>query len=294
MRILYLGLPLGVEVLRRAGHAPAVVGLGHLDAPGRRRAFVRARGALILGKPDLEAPDVRAAIDSARCDVLLSWFWPRRVPGSLLASMPRGAFGVHPSLLPRWRGPDPYYHAIRAGDAETGVTLHRLDPEYDTGEIIEQTRLAIAPDENAWQLARRLDRPSLALLVRAADRLAKGEALAGRPQDPALITEAPRPDDDALALSFHTDVASILRAVRAGAPAPGATALIEDLLVVVSRASRWTGSIPAALEPSEAFATPHGLAVRAADGAVLLEDIEDEDGARLVGAETNALIADRP
>src|SRR5687767_9769653 len=123
LRIAYVGLPLGALALAQAGFTPDLIGLGHPDAPGARRVRrVLGRRALVLGRPDLHAGALQAALASVQPDVLLSWFWPQRIPEAVLTLPPLGAYGVHPSLLPRWRGPDPYFWALYQGDTETGVT----------------------------------------------------------------------------------------------------------------------------------------------------------------------------
>lgn len=299
MRILYLGLPLGAAVLLRAGHAPVACAIGHPDAPGMTRLRRRLpRETLLLGRPSLEDAAVRAALASTRYDVLLSWFWPRRIPLGLIEGAVRGAFGVHPSLLPRWRGPDPYFHAIAAGDLTTGATLHRLAEGYDTGPVVARVALPIRAGDTAWTLARRLDRPSLGLLVTCADVLAAGLDLRGEPQDEALATPAPRPTDDELALRFAEEDADALeRRVRAAAPEPGAGALLEETLVTVQQARVWTGSFPSALLPGEAFVAQHGIAgtrvvVRARRGGLLLERVRVEDDDRVLEGAAIASLLD--
>jgi len=284
MRILYLGLPLGAVTLLRAGIRPVGCAIGHPDAPGMRRLRTALpRESLLLGKPRLEDPVVHEVLGSLGYDVVLSWFWPRRIPEALLARAPRGAFGVHPSLLPRWRGPDPYFHALRAGDPTTGVTLHRLDASYDTGPIVERIEVPILPRDDAWTLARRLDRPSLALLVRAAQRLAAGEALPGAPQDGRLATPAPRPSEEDLVLRFaDEDGESLARLVRAAAPEPGASALLEETLVTVQRARPWAGTFPGSLRPGEAFVAPEGVVVRCRERGLLLERVRSEEDDRVL------------
>ena len=295
VRILYLGLPLGAEVLRRAGFSPTVACVGHLDAPGKRRLSRSMRG-LVLGKPDLEDPVIVRTLASAEPDALLSWFWPRRIPAVVLALPRRGSFGVHPSLLPRWRGPDPYFWAIRTGDRETGVTLHRLEPEYDTGAVVSARRVSIRDGENAWQLARRLDRPSLALLVECAQRLAAGEVLAGDAQDPALATSAPPPDEGALTIDWTADAADVVRLVRAAAPAPGAAALFEESLVVVEEAEETGERPPGGLAVGEGWRAGATICVRCGRGAVAVRAVLVEDaeglprGTRLRGAEIGRLL----
>jgi methionyl-tRNA formyltransferase len=305
VRFLYFGLPLGAEVLRRAGFVPHVAAFGH-RMTGLRRARARLApcvaatdraGAplaterpLLLFKPDLADPAIVRALASARPDAILSWFWPTRIPESVLALAPRGAFGVHPSLLPRHRGPDPYFHAIRAGDAETGVTLHRLEAEYDTGRVVAQRRVAIAASDDAWRLARKLDRPSLALLLECAERLARGESLEGDVQDESLATEAPQPTEEELCLDWDASADEIVRLVRAAAPAPLVSTLLGDELVFVRRAVRHEDAVPELFEPGDALRTPEGIVVVAGEGAVRLLEVEREDGARVRGRDIDALV----
>lgn len=275
MRILYLGLPLGAEVLRRSGFAPDVVCIGHLDANGRRRLRRRLPRALLLGAPSLEDPAIVELLASARCDLILSWFWPKKIPATVLALAP--AFGVHPSLLPRWRGPDPYFWAIRAGDRETGVTLHRLEPEYDTGRVVAQRSLSIAWNDDGWSLARKLDRPSLGLLIECARRFRAGDAMLGAPQDEALATEAPQPEEEALALDFDRPASEIERWVRAARPEPGARAELGESLVTFLDVSVDDVSPPGGLEIGEAWIAGGVVRIRCGEGVLRVDRVRDED-----------------
>ena len=209
----------------------------------------------------------------------MSFFWPKRIPENVLALPRLGAFGTHPSLLPRHRGPDPYFWAIRDGDTITGVTLHRLEADYDTGAILETRTVPIRPDHDSWTLARALDRPALALLVDVVRRLANGEALVGTPQDDDDATHAPEPDDEDLSIDWHDDAGSIVRLVRAASPTPGALADVEGETVEVVRAERFEGRVPRSLEVAEAFIAEGSVVVRAGDGAVVLREARDESGA---------------
>ncbi|MBW2460922.1 MAG: hypothetical protein JRH11_04700 [Deltaproteobacteria bacterium] len=262
---------MGALCLAEAGHRPVAVGLGHPQAPGARRVRRRlgALGTLVLGRPDLTDEGVRRTLESARPDVVLSWFWPRRIPPEVLALGRAGAFGVHPSLLPRWRGPDPYFWALRAGDQETGVTLHRLTATYDTGDIIAQIPVSIG-DDDAWSLARRLDRPSLGLLVETAERLVTGDPMEGRHQDEGGATSAPFPSPEQLAIDWRQEVTAILRLVRAAGPHPGATADFGGHEVEVVGAERYGDELPRALAVAEARCVDRGVVVRASDDGVLV------------------------
>lgn len=290
---MYLGLPLGALALARAGFIPRVICLGHHDAPGARRVRKRlGRHALVLAKPDLSAPEVVSVLKSAQPDVVLSWFWPRRIPEAVLSLGPRGAFGVHPSLLPHLRGPDPYFWAIYRGDPETGVTLHRLDAEYDTGAIVDARRVPIAPTDTGFSLAKKLDRPGLALLVSCAERLSAGEALRGTPQDEALATEAPRPDDELLDIDWHAPAALIERLVRAAAPYPGASAELGDHVVELLDAHVFLRPLPRALQPADAVLAPEGIVVCTGQGGLCVTRVRLESGEVLKGRAIATLFAE--
>jgi methionyl-tRNA formyltransferase len=261
-----------------------VIALGHPHEKGGRRVRrTLGRRALVLGRPELEDVATQAAIASARPDVIVSWFWPKLIPACLLALPARGAFGVHPSLLPRWRGPDPYFWALYTGDTRTGVTLHRLAPEYDTGAIIASRALAIEPSDTAWTLAKRLDRPSLALLVETVHRLSAGDLLLGEPQDEGAVTEAPAPTDELLTIDWKQSVAAVLRLVRATSPYPGALTDLGDAQVDVLWAEPSEEALPRALEPGDAVLGAHGVVVRAGDGGVLLKKVRTDDGELFTG-----------
>ncbi len=275
MRILYFGIPLGALALARAGFPPAAAVVGPLDLPGRRRLRRTLPRALLLGLPNLDVPEVQATLRSTEPDLVLSFFWPRRIPAEVLGWAP--ALGTHPSLLPRWRGPDPYYWAIAAGDTKTGVTLHRLGSEYDTGPIVAQTSVAIEPDDDAWSLAKRLDRPALALLIDAARRRAQGDPLLGTPQDPAGVTWAPVPRAEDLAIDWRQPAETIARRVRAAAPRPGATAQLGGAVVRVLRVALARETPPPGLMPAEAWRGAEGWCVRCGAGALRLLDVRDDD-----------------
>jgi methionyl-tRNA formyltransferase len=199
MRILYLGMPIGALMLLREGHQLVGACISRPNSPGmsRLRRALAETGAPLLGRPDLTQPGVQSLLASTEPDLIVSWFWTRRIPAALVALAPQGGINVHPSLLPRHRGPDPYFWTLYREDAETGVTVHRLTEAYDQGPVLLQRRVPVPPRVNAWLLARALDRPSLEAVRDVVRGLAEGTlSEAGIPQDDALATEAPKPTDD--------------------------------------------------------------------------------------------------
>ena len=92
----------------------------------------------------------------------------------MLEALPLGAFNLHASLLPRWRGAAPINRAIMAGDAETGVMVMKMEEGLDTGPIAMAERVPIAPDATAGDLHDRLARLGADLMVRALGALERG------------------------------------------------------------------------------------------------------------------------
>jgi len=267
MRVAYFGLPLGALLLARDGHTIAYAGACR-SAPGLRRLASHVAPGRTHLKPDPGSPITRSNVRAADPDLIVSWFWTTKLPASLLALAP--AVGVHPSLLPRHRGPDPYFWTIDSGDETTGVTAHALDAGYDTGPVLGQRRIRVEATWNAWQLARALDRPSLGLLREVVHAFAAGNSPVPTAQDDGVATAAPEPSDEDLAVIWSWPASRIVRRVRAAAPWPGAWTEVGQRIVTLVRV-RATADFPRALEPAEAAVRSDGIAVvRAGDVAVEL------------------------
>jgi methionyl-tRNA formyltransferase len=282
LRIAFFGLPLAALLLAQDGHDVALAALSRTDAVGLRRVKRLFGPDRLLIKPKVSDPALLARVRSLAPDLLVSWFWTTRLPVALVRAARLGGIGAHPSLLPRHRGPDPTYWALASGDAETGVSVHRIEKDYDTGDVLAQERLRIDPAWNAWNLARALDRPSLRLLRATVARFARGEAIPGLPQDPALATQAPIPGDEDAAIRWTWPTGRVLAHVRALAPAPGAWTEVNGAVVTITRAAR-AERFPAALEPGEGAVDGGAALVRTADGAVVL--LEGEIDGTPAGAE---------
>jgi methionyl-tRNA formyltransferase len=269
VRIAFFGLPLAALLLLGDGVDIALAVLSRPRSPGQRR-LARALGeGRVFLRDELTWDDIRARLSAEPPDLLVSWFWTTKLSPTLVRIARLGGIGVHPSLLPRHRGPDPYFAAIDQGDPETGVTAHRLDAEYDTGAILARRAIPIGAGWTAWRLARRLDRPSLALLREVVGRFRAGEPVPEDEQDEKQASWAPLPSlaDCALSWSWSTD--RLLRRVRALAPSPGAFTEIGTRLVTILEA-RSAAQFPRALLPGEAAVVGGAAVVRTGDGAVEL------------------------
>lgn len=295
MRVAFFGLPLAALLLGSDGHSVELAVLSPFEAPGRRRLLrrlgpERVLEASALGRR-LDAA-VEAQLAPLAPDLIVSWFWSRKLPTRWLERGRLGAIGVHPSLLPRHRGPNPFFWAIDAGDAETGVSVHRLTERYDEGDVLATERLPIG-ERDAWQLARALDRPSLAALRSVVGAFARGEVPSGQPQDESLATWAPEPDRALLRVDWSWPSARVLRRIRALSPVPGLALELCGQAFFVTRAEV-ASDYPGALIPGEAAALgspPKDVVIRTGDGAIRVVRAVLAEGAPLAPDRLAQLVA---
>ncbi len=165
-----------------------------------------------------------ARLSAAAPDLLLSFYYRRVLPAEMLAVPPLGAWNMHGSLLPKFRGRAPVNWAVLKGEARTGATLHAMTDRADRGGILDQEAVAIGPDDAAIDVQRRVTEAAVAVLARRIDDLKSGAALSQTvPQDDAAATRFGRrtPEDGRIDWTRTAkEVHDLVRAVTH--PFPGA------------------------------------------------------------------------
>jgi methionyl-tRNA formyltransferase len=208
VRVLFAGSP-GIAVpalevlgeLERRGVCGLAGVLTNPDSPKGRRGIPEpteaARAAEAMGagsrllKPEKLDGPVREAVRALKPDLLVSFAYGRLFGPKFLAIFPLGGINIHPSLLPKYRGPSPVQAAILGRDRETGISIQRLALEMDAGDILAQERIPLHGRETALELSGIAARQGAAMLEELIPCLAGcagTEAPLGRPQDPALAT----------------------------------------------------------------------------------------------------------
>ena len=202
LRLIFMGtpdfaVPTLIELAAR-GHdiaavytrapKPAGRGMEMQATPVEREA---RRLALPVHTPKtLRDEQAQAAFRAHNADAAVVVAYGLILPKPILAAPRLGCFNVHASLLPRWRGAAPINRAIMVGDAETGVTIMKMDEGLDTGAIAMAERTAIGPDMTAGQLHDALARLGADLMVRALAALERGSlTLAPQPAQGATYAE---------------------------------------------------------------------------------------------------------
>jgi methionyl-tRNA formyltransferase len=133
-------------------------------------------------KPESLKSEAREMAAALRPDLLVSFAYGRIFGPRFLALFPRGGINIHPSLLPKYRGPTPIPQAILAGDRETGITIQRLAGEMDSGDILVQERVPLGGRETTASLSAVMARKAAELLPALLRALEAGSPEA-RPQN---------------------------------------------------------------------------------------------------------------
>ena len=302
LKIVFMGTPgVAVPVLSAvldAGHD--VVGVytqpDRRAGRGRRlvapevKTFALERGLPVSQPASLRRDeDARRHLSGLAPDVIIVAAYGLLLPPDVLQIPPLNCLNVHPSLLPRHRGPSPVVTAILDGEVDTGVTVMQLDEGMDTGPIVAQRKTEIDPDETGQGLTSRLFEMGSELLVESLPGWTRGE-LEAQPQDDSRATVTTRLKRENGEIDWGRPAEYTARQVRAYHPWPGSF-------------TRWQGRVlkileAQAVDPESTVESGHaisleggGLGVGTADGILELRRVQLE-GRRPVS--TAELLAGHP
>jgi len=295
MRVAFLGnAPWSVptlEALADSHHDVAAV-VTRTPRPAGRGGGLRrtpvADAARTLGLPLHEVASANAgpgfdALVEAEPDALLVVAYGEIVPRAVLEIPRLMPVNVHFSLLPELRGAAPVQRAILEGMTATGVTTMKMDEGMDTGPILLQESEAIDPEGDAGSLGARLAAIGARLAVDTLDRLEAG-ALEPHPQDEARATVAPKLKAEDEVVDWTRPAQEVVRRVLALAPSPGARTTFRGRTLKIHRARPGhADGIPKVTAPGSVVRASDDVLVVAAEGPVILEEVQVE-GRRRIGA----------
>jgi len=249
--------PFGADVLERLAesHEVALL-LTRPDKPrgrGRRLAPTPAKEtAERLGIPVGQPARLDESV-ALPADTVVVCAYGLLIPESLLS---RALWlNVHPSLLPRWRGAAPVERALMAGDARTGVTIHRTTAELDAGPVAAQEAFDVGPEDDAGAVYRRAAEVAARLL----DAVLAGPRFESQPDEGVIYAEKITADDRELDLARPAH--ELVNRIRALSPHIGARAVVDSRPLVVWKARE------------------------AGDGSLELLEVQPEGGRRMTYAE---------
>ncbi|MDP6107461.1 MAG: methionyl-tRNA formyltransferase [Candidatus Brocadiia bacterium] len=288
MKTVFMGTPEiaapVLEALLEAGHEVVSVHT-RPDRPagrGKRRTaspvkeYALERGLPVFQPASLRTGAAQMELAELSPELIVVAAYGLFLPSAVLSLPPLGCLNVHPSLLPRYRGPSPVAAAILSGDATTGVTVIKLDEGMDSGPIVARRETEIGPEENAEGLAARLFRLGAQVLVEVLPDWAAGR-LQAIPQDKTLATTTRLLSREDGEIDWDLGAVRIARQVRAYHPWPGAYTRWQGKQLKIIEASAWDAADAAPARPGRVVSLPSGgLGIAASEGVLQIRRIQLE------------------
>ncbi len=200
---------------------PRPAGRGHQERPSPVAALAERHNIAVRCPTSLRDPEAQAEFAAIPADATVVAAYGLILPAAILQAPRLGCINVHASLLPRWRGAAPIQRALLAGDNATGITIMQMDEGLDTGPILLQGAIPIAPKMNSGELTDRLAARGARLILDAVDGVAGG-TLVARPQPGEGVTYAAKLRREEARLDWRLPATRLERQVRAFNPWPGA------------------------------------------------------------------------
>src|SRR5213080_4398273 len=177
MRIVFIGTgDIGVPTLQASlkSQHDKPVGRAQLVEPPPIKKALSATGIPVLQPARIKDRQAIEEIRAFKPDVIVVMAYGQILPREVLEIPKIASLNLHASLLPRWRGAAPIQAAIAAGDIESGITVMYIDEGLDTGDILLQRRIEIAPDDTGGSLHDKLAQIGPDALMEAISVLARG------------------------------------------------------------------------------------------------------------------------
>lgn len=234
------------------------------------------QAAARLGIPLIEIDSFKeeAAREAAalKPDLLVVASFGLIIPKWFLEVPAVGAINVHPSLLPKYRGPSPIQWVLWNGERETAITIIKMSERMDAGNILYQEAQPIVPDDDAASLMDRLARRSGEIVPGIVSDIAVHGMPEGTAQDDAEATFTPIITKEMGHIDWNTGSLEVVRQVRALALWPTAYTYLDGQLLKVSKASLTDGQSG---EPGQVLdVTKEGVVVAAGDGPVVIAEVQ--------------------
>lgn len=231
LKIVYAGTPEfavpGLEALLHSEHRVLAVytqpdrpaGRGRKLQPSPVKRLALAHGIEVCQPQNFKSTAEVERLRGFDADLMVVAAYGLLLPASILAAPRLGCVNIHASLLPRWRGASPIQQAILAGDAESGITLIKMDEGLDTGDMIARRALTIGPGWSAGELHDALAPLGAELLLETLVDLSAALRRA-QPQDDTRATFAPRLTKRQAQVDWQKPAELLEREVRAFNPWP--------------------------------------------------------------------------
>ncbi len=257
-------------------------GRGLKPQPSPIKTAAQRLGLLCEEPADLRAATTRLQRLAPEVGVVVAY--GRLIPHELLTLPRHGMLGLHPSLLPTYRGAAPIAWAIVNGESVTGVTTFRLNAQLDAGEIVFQDTIPITPRETAVTLSEGLAARGGKLLVKTLEALGQGRAIF-RPQDEQAASYARKLSKEDGRINWTTPAVAIDRLVRGMVPWPGASTTWQGQPLKLCAISSHDGDVASARPGEIMRIDPTGIVVATGTGQVIIHELQLAGGRRMSAQE---------
>jgi methionyl-tRNA formyltransferase len=296
-KIVFMGTPEfavpSLERLARAGHVPVAVattpdrrrGRGQKPAPSPvKEAAVRLGIETILQPESVREPAFAKRLSELEPDVIVVVAFSI-LPAEVFETARLGAFNLHGSLLPMYRGAAPIHRAVMAGESETGVTTFFLKERVDTGNMILQRSMPIGPDETAGDVHDRMMALGAEVVLETLERILAGRA-STVPQDESRASRAPKIFRDDCRIPWASPRKVIHNFVRGLSPSPGAWTMHGEVELKLLRSRlRHERNDQTRAYPGSVVGIEPALRVAGVDGAVDILEIQQQGRRRMTAGE---------
>jgi len=231
----------GHDVAAVYTRAPQPAGRGMELRPSPVEREARSLGISVLTPKTLRSPEAQEAFRAHRADAAVVVAYGLILPKPILDAQRLGCFNLHASALPRWRGAAPINRAVMAGDAETGVTVMKMDEGLDTGPMALIERMPVGAAMTAGELHDAMARLGADLMARAISALERG-TLQFTPQPEDGVTYAAKIDKVETRIDWGKPWNNVHDHIRGLSPFPGAWCELGGDRVKVLRSAKGEGS----------------------------------------------------
>ncbi|EKS7108965.1 TPA: methionyl-tRNA formyltransferase [Enterobacter ludwigii] len=284
LRIIFAGTPdfaaRHLDALLSSGHQVVGVftqpdrpaGRGKKLMPGPVKVLAEEHGLPVFQPASLRPQENQQLVADLNADVMVVVAYGLILPKAVLDRPRLGCINVHGSLLPRWRGAAPIQRSLWAGDAETGVTIMKMDVGLDTGDMLYKLACPITAEDTSATLYDKLAELGPQGLIETLQQIANNTA---KPevQDEALVTYAEKLSKEEARIDWSLSAAQLERCIRAFNPWPMSWMVIDEQPVKVWKASLIDGHTTA--EPGTIIdASKNGIQVATAQGILNLESLQ--------------------
>lgn len=249
-RILFIGVPdmgyVGLDTLLYAG-ANIVGVMGPLKTHNTYfsfKNFVKARGLNFIEYDSLDDTNLINEIKELNIDLGIVCSFNNKIPKNFIDAIKDGIVNVHPSLLPQYRGGNPYSWVIINNEKETGVTLHFMSEKFDEGDIIYQEKCPIIPTETMGTIFEKTNQLACKLLLKTIFEYERQGNLPRKTQPQGDFIKANNLKNNELFINYNKSALEIERFVRALNPYISALTIFRNQIVKVHKVSICDCKIP--------------------------------------------------